>query len=188
MKTVYLLRHAKSSWADESLDDFDRPLAKRGQHAAEAMAAYVARKAITPQQILCSPAKRTRQTLDCVQKVLDASVPTRFEKPIYLASAASLLRRLRRVSDTLDSVMLVGHNPGLEDLTDVLANGGDLAARRLIGHGFTAGALAVIEADVAHWADLGLGCARLKAFIRPKDLSRDATAAAADHDRPSDPL
>lgn len=186
MKTVYLLRHAKSSWVDETLDDFERPLAKRGRHAAEAMAHYVAKKAITPQQILCSPAKRTQQTLECLQDVLGAAVPTRFEKPIYMASAGTLLRRLRRVSDGLESVMLVGHNPGLEQLAGILAHGGDLSAHRLINSGFTAGALAVIEADVEHWADLRQGCGRLKAFIRPKDLILDAGGAADDH--PHDPL
>lgn len=187
MKTVYLFRHAKSSWTDETLDDFDRPLAKRGRRAAEAMAHYVAKKAMTPQQILCSPAKRTRQTLECLQEIIDASVPTRFEKQIYMASAATLLRRLRRASDDLESVMLVGHNPGLEQLAGMLAHGGDLAAHRLVANGFTAGALAVIEADVEHWAELRQGCGRLKAFIRPKDLLRDA-GALHDEGRPHDPL
>ena len=186
MKTVYLLRHAKSSWTDETLDDFDRPLAKRGRRAAEAIAHYVAKKAMTPQQILCSPAKRTRQTLECLQDIIDASVPTRFEKQIYLASAGTLLRRLRRASDDLDSVMLVGHNPGLEQLAGMLAHGGDLAAHRLVANGFTAGALAVIKADVEHWADLRQGCGRLKAFVRPKDLTHDAGNLS--DDRPHDPL
>lgn len=173
MKTVHLLRHAKSSWKEEGLEDFDRPLGKRGRAAAVAIGAHLARESIVPDQILCSSARRTRETLDAIQAAAGAALPARFEKGLYLASAASLLRRLRRLNDTLSSVMLIGHNPGLEQLALALADahGGDPELRRALATKFPTGGLAVIEADVARWADLLPSTGRLVAFTRPRDLT-----------------
>jgi len=181
MKTIYLLRHAKSSWSDATLDDFERPLGKRGRQAAKEMAKYLAKHKIAPDQVLCSSARRTRETLELVQRGLDAAVPVRFEKGVYMAEATGLLRRLRRLNDSLSSVMLVGHNPGLERLALALvapaAGSGNDAAdglRRNLAAKFPAGALAVIEAGIEHWHDLAPATARLTAFVRPKDLEPDA--------------
>ncbi len=171
MKTIYLLRHAKSSWKDATLADFDRPLATRGKLAAEAVAAYIAAHDILPGQILCSPSRRTRETLRIVEKGLPSAVPIRFEKGIYLAEAALLLRRLKRLSDSLSSVMVVGHNPGTEQLALMLTGAGDARARNQLAAKYPTGALAVLSADVEDWGDLRPSCARLESFVRPKDLA-----------------
>ena len=95
MKTIYLLRHAKSSWKDEAVDDFERPLNKRGCAAAAAMGAYLAKQAVVPAQVLCSSAKRTRETWAHLQDAFGSvAVPVRFEKGIYLAEPAVLLRKV----------------------------------------------------------------------------------------------
>ena len=94
------------------LDDFDRPLNKRGRAAAKAMGRYLTEAGIQPSQVFCSSAKRTRETLERVQEGLGAAVPVRFEKGLYMADAPSLLRRMKRLNDSLASVMLIGHNPG----------------------------------------------------------------------------
>jgi phosphohistidine phosphatase len=173
MKTVYLLRHAKSSWADTALDDADRPLSKRGRQTAKRLGRYLLAHGITPAQVLCSPSKRTRETFERLQKSMGTSVAARFEQALYLADAPSLLRRLKRLSDGLPSVMLIGHNPGLERLALLLAPAGEEMARDRLAEKFPTGGLAVVTADINHWQELRPGSAYLTAFIRPRDLEVD---------------
>ena len=170
MKTVYLLRHAKSSWKDDGLDDIDRPLSKRGRAAAKAMRRYLAEKKLLPAQVLCSPARRTRDTLAVVQGAFATAVPIRFEKGIYMAEPQTLLRRLKRLGDSLGSVMIVGHNPGLQQLALILSEGRDSEARRDLAVKFPTCALAVIGSDTGHWSELEIGGASLEAFVRARDL------------------
>ncbi len=170
MKTLYLLRHAKSSWKDTAVEDFDRPLNKRGRAAAAAVGTYVAEHRIAPSQVLCSSSSRTRETLERVQDQLAAPVPVRFEKGLYLAEAPALLRRIKRLNDSLASVMLVAHSPGLSHLALLLTADDGQAERQKLNAKFSTGSLAVIEADVTHWADLAPHCGRLVAFVRPRDL------------------
>lgn len=173
MKTIYLLRHAKSSWKAEGAEDIDRPLSKRGRKAAAAMADYLAAQAIAPAQILCSPARRTRQTLERMEEKLDAAIPVRYEKAIYMAEAPALLHRLHRLSDDLPSVMVIGHNPGMERLALMLASDGVQEARDKLAAKYPTGALAVLTSEIEHWRDLAPDSARLAAFVRPKDLAGD---------------
>lgn len=170
LKTIYLLRHAKSSWGDPGVEDIDRRLSKRGRQAAKAMAQYVSRRRIVPGQILCSPARRTRETLQCMEEKLDAAIPIRFEKGIYNAEAPTLLRRLRRLSDALPSVMIIGHNPGMERLALMLIGDGETAARDKLANKYPTGTLAILTAPIYHWRELNPETARLEAFVRPKDL------------------
>ena len=114
MKRLYLLRHAKSSWKDTSLPDHDRPLSGRGRRAAKAIARHLREQDLEPQLVLCSTARRARETLERIQPALGAAT-VEFEHDLYAASADALLERLRRVPDTVASVMLIGHNPGLQD-------------------------------------------------------------------------
>lgn len=170
MKTLYLLRHAKSSWKDASLEDFDRPLNKRGRRAAKALGDHLQRLSISPAQVLCSPSRRTRETLERVQRRLPVALPVRFEQAIYLAEAHTLLGRIHRLSDSLASVMIIGHNPGLEMLARMLTQGGDEAARGKLARKFPTGALATLHADIDSWHDLTPGGAVLDAFVVAADL------------------
>lgn len=174
MKTIYLLRHFKSSWEDKRLKDFDRPLSKRGRQAAELMAGHLARNGIDPAQILCSSSRRTRESLERMHPLFGADVPTRFEKGIYDAKASKLLRKLRRLGDA-DSVMIIGHSPGMEKLAVLLAGSGDKAVRARLARKwkYPTGALTVLTADVENWSELEARCARLVNFVRPKDLASD---------------
>lgn len=171
MKTVFLLRHAKSSWKEIALADIDRPLNKRGTAAAKQMRDHIGREAWLPAQVLCSPAKRTRETLDHILDAFGAAVPVRFEKGIYMAEAQTLLRRLRRLSDSLGSVMVIGHNPGLEHMALMLTDAEDTPLRRDMAGKFPTGALAIIGCAVDHWTDLKPACGQLEVFLRPKDIS-----------------
>ena len=114
MKTILLLRHAKSAWSDPRLDDHDRPLNRRGEQAAKAMADHIARHEPRPELILCSTAMRTRQTLAPLIKLLDAPAPPiALENGLYLASEDVLLAHLQAVADDVATVLLIGHNDGI---------------------------------------------------------------------------
>lgn len=180
MKLLYLLRHAKSSWDDPDLDDFDRPLNKRGRKSAKAMAAFFRDSGLAPETILCSPAKRTRETLKYLTPVLGAA-PVQLDRRIYEASYQTLLLCLAELPSDVGSVLLIGHNPGLERLALYLMSdqGHGPGAARLIDK-YPTGSLAVLSAPAAAWDGLQVGSCRLDDFVRPADL--DAEEAAADLD------
>jgi len=167
MKALYLLRHAKSSWDDPALPDHKRPLAGRGRKAGAAMARHLAEQRIAPQLVLCSTAKRTRQTLDLLAEAI-ADADVRFEDGLYGASATELLERLREVPAEVASVLLVGHNPAIQALALQLAAPGD--ARERVADKFPTGALAVLRWDGGGWSDLTAGDLELTDFVRPRDL------------------
>ena len=167
MKRLYLLRHAKSSWDDSSLPDHDRPLAGRGRRASKAIARHLREEDIKPDLVLCSSARRARETLDRLEKALGAST-VQVEDDLYAASASQLLDRVRRVPDGVESVMLIGHNPGLQELALGLARASatadELAAK------YPTAALATLEFSASSWRELDNGAADLVALVRPRDL------------------
>lgn len=168
-KRLHLLRHAKSSWKEPELADHDRPLAGRGRRAADTMARHMSENAIAPELVLCSTARRARETWERIEPSL-AGTPVRYEPELYGASATTLLERIRGVPDDVASVLLVGHNPAIEVLASELACPSplldDLRAK------FPTGALATLLAPAASWRGLGDDCAELVAFVRPRELER----------------
>jgi phosphohistidine phosphatase len=169
-KTIFLLRHAKSSWDAADAPDFDRPLAPRGREAAAAMAAYMRDRGYRPARVLCSPALRSRETWGLMALKLDPQVPTRYLKGLYLAPPSRLLDYLRRLPDNVDSVLVVGHNPGLQELAVALAADGEPKRVERLSRKFPTAALAVVRIDVGHWREVGPATGTLAAFVRPKDL------------------
>ena len=168
-KQILLLRHAKSSWADPISGDFSRPLNDRGRRSATAMGRQLERLKLRPQMILCSSAKRTRETYDGLGASVDG-VPVEYEDSIYEASVDQLLNVLRGVDDGYDSVMMIGHNPGMEEMAKLLCeNHGNAKALERMAAKFPTGALAVLETDSPSWDELGQGSCQLKAFMRPVD-------------------
>ena len=166
MSRLLLLRHAKSSWDDPSLADRDRPLAPRGHRAAERMADHLRSDIQQPDLVLCSPALRTRETLDRMSDAFgDAEVVV--DDELYGAGGEELLHRLRGIDDRFGTVAMIGHNPGIHDLAIALAGDGD--ERDRMRAKFPTGALAVLGFD-GPWRDLAPGGARLEAFVTPKDL------------------
>ncbi|MCW8836017.1 MAG: histidine phosphatase family protein [Rhodospirillales bacterium] len=178
MKRLFLMRHAKSGWDNPALDDFDRPLNERGREAARAMGAYMARAGHHPAVIFCSSARRTRETMDIILDQLAENPPVHLVDDLYLASARALFGAIHRADDRYRSILLIGHNPGMETLAMDLAspargNGKDASAKRL-AHKFPTGALAVFEANIQKWSAISEGQCALKAFIRPKHLDEDS--------------
>ncbi len=173
MRRIFLLRHAKSGWGDSGAADFDRALSNRGRKAARLMARHLAETDIRPAMILCSAARRTQETFAIIETAMEG-VPNSIEEGLYLASRHDLMTRLRHLDDHLDSVMLIGHNPGMERLADSLCEShGDPAAVAELSRKFPTCTLAVLDTRISHWAELEAGACRLIAFIRPKDLGAD---------------
>jgi phosphohistidine phosphatase len=171
VRTLYLLRHGKSSWDDPSLDDFERPLNGRGRRAARSMAKHLAGAAVTPDLVLCSAAKRTRETLERLGKPLSES-QVLVERGLYAATHQRLLDRLRRVPEDARSVMVIGHNPGLERLARLLCGeDGEPQALGRLQTKYPTGALATLGLKVAGWPELDAGTCRLQAFVKPADLA-----------------
>jgi phosphohistidine phosphatase len=172
VKIILLLRHAKSAWGQPGLDDHERPLNRRGERAAEAMAEHIVHNAPRPDLILCSTAVRTRQTLaPLVHRLATPAPPIALEKGLYLASEGELLVRLRAVPEEARTVLLIGHNEGIGELAAALAGEGDPAALDVLHEKFPTGALATLRLDDAPWRDLAPGTAELTAFVRPRDLA-----------------
>jgi phosphohistidine phosphatase len=168
MHRLFLLRHAKSSWDDAELVDHDRPLAPRGRRAGSLIAEHLAREGITPTLVLCSSARRTRETLDGIVPALGESISVQIERELCAASEQCLLDRLRAVEDGVASLMLIGHNPGVEQLALRLAGGGHKLAA--LGRKYPTGALATLEFS-SRWGDLRPGLAELTDSVTPKQLA-----------------
>jgi phosphohistidine phosphatase len=164
--TLYLLRHAKSSWDDPALADHERPLASRGRRDGKRVAEHLRREKLEPELVLCSSAARTRETLELVRPALgDATVLV--EDELYGASSDGLLARIRQVPDEVASVLVIGHNPGLEELALELASSGDELER--LEEKFPTGALARLEL-AEQWGRVAPGGATLTAYVVPKQL------------------
>jgi phosphohistidine phosphatase len=168
MRTLYLLRHAKSSWSDRTLVDEQRPLAPRGRRDAKRIAEHLVRLGVRPDLILCSSAERTRQTLEPLRAVLGATSMLSLEAELYGASSEELLERIRLVSEEVSSVMLIGHNPGLQDLALALASTGPELAR--LRTKFPTAALATLTLPKTSWRELTEGDAVLASYVVPKQL------------------
>lgn len=170
MKRILLLRHAKSSHDDPQAADFDRPLNQRGQGAAPLMGSHMAARDWLPERVLCSAARRARDTVEGLWRDWPRQPPALVESALYQATAGDLLERLKRLPDGDGSVLVVGHNPAIHQVALDLAGSGDPETYAALRAKFPTAALAVLDAEVDHWGELGPGRAELIAFVRPKDL------------------
>ncbi len=174
MKTLILLRHAKSTWDDPVERDFDRPLNGRGRRAAARIGQWLAGSGLTVgdamfDDVRASPAVRVRQTIEGVEDGLGHPLRAMFEPRIYLASAVTLLDIVQGFPVEAASALLIGHNPGLEDLLLMLTRDAD-PLRGQAEVKYPTATLAVLDLDIAAWRDAAPGCATLREFVRPRDL------------------
>jgi phosphohistidine phosphatase len=169
MANLYLLRHAKSAWDDLSVPDYDRRLARRGSHAIGLMAQHLRAANVAPDLVLCSSARRAVQTLDGIRAAFPEPVSTSIEDQLYAATADELLARLRQLPGSPVSVLLIGHNPGLQELGVVLAGRGNRRMRMQLRGKLPTGALVTLAVPTP-WRDLTPGCARLLGLVTPHDL------------------
>lgn len=171
MKRLTLFRHAKSGWDDPVERDFDRPLNAKGKRAARTMGQYLRDHDLHYDRVAGSPALRVVETLEEMASGLGETIAPAWDKRVYLASAVTLLDVVHDTPDDAQSLLLVGHNPGLEDLILMLVPDrvGD-GARDQVEEKYPTAAIAEIEFDAEHWADVKAGTGRLTRFVRPRDL------------------
>lgn len=168
MKKLYILRHAKSSWDNPVLADFERPLNERGTKTADFMGKFINKNDFSPDLILSSPAIRAKETANIVKKTADIHADVKFEENIYEASPQTLLKILSELNENLQSVMLVGHNPGLEGLIKLLT--GEIQSMPTAG-------LAIVDLKIEKWKEIKLESGDLQKLVRPKT---ELTQFAAD--------
>jgi phosphohistidine phosphatase len=165
-----LLRHAKSDWSRAGLPDRDRPLNARGREAAPMMAAHISDHGLVPQRVIVSSALRTRETWKLMVPTFPRKPETIFERRIYEASPHMILSVIKETPDSIKSLMIVGHNPGLQTLALALVGSGDSALREDLAAKFPTGALAVIDFVTGSWSALRAGTGKLVRFVRPRSL------------------
>ena len=170
MKTLTLLRHAKSGWDDPVARDFDRPLNPKGQRAAAMMGRYMRAEGLEFDHVAASPAARVVETLAHLGAGYGGDLAPAWDQRLYLASAGSLLDIVHELPDAADAVLLTGHNPGLEELVLLLIPEDGAKLRGDVEAKFPTASLAVIRFDADHWADVRPASGTLVRFTRPRDL------------------
>lgn len=163
MKKLLLLRHAKSSWEDTSLPDFERPLNERGQRAAPLIGKFMRERKLQPDLVICSPAKRTRETIALVLEAAGIEPLLRYDERIYEASVGSLVEIVSQIEDDKTEVMLVGHNPGFENLLERLTG----ETERM-----PTAALARIALNAERWREAAANGGELELFVKAKELAK----------------
>lgn len=173
MKRLLLLRHAKAEQST-SRGDHARVLAPRGRRSAPLVAKAMRKSGYIPDMTLCSTAARTRETWALTAPELRAGAPVTFTETLYLAPWQAIMKIACETDDKTDTLMIVGHNPGLEECAAILlqepADDGERKLRTLMAEKYPTGALAVIDCDIPRWRDLAPACGAVTAFIRPRDL------------------
>ncbi len=167
MKTLFILRHAKSSWENPDWADFERPLNSRGLDAARFIGALVYERSLSPQIIVSSPAKRAKQTAVLVKEIAEIPKPIIFDERIYEASPLTLFNLIREFDEKYESVLIVGHNPGFENLVRMLT--GETVS-------MPTAALAKINLGIEKWSEIETDSNKLEILIRPKEEIKKSTA------------
>jgi phosphohistidine phosphatase len=161
MKTLLLLRHAKSSWKDSTVPDHDRPLNGRGRHAAELVRRFLKSRKLRPDYVLSSSAVRTRETVEIIFEGKERAPESCYDDALYLASATKLLEAVSRLEGDWEQVLLVAHNPGIGELFSRLTG---------IEERFPTATLANIALDIEKWSEVARARGKLEWLVTPKQL------------------
>lgn len=170
-RRLLLLRHAKAEPGAPDQDDHERALSARGRRDADRVGAAMAARGLVPEQVLCSSARRTRETLERILPNLPSGLALTFDRQLYLASAEEILARIALVEARIRCVLVVGHNPGIAALAAGLADGGDPDGVARLRRKFPTGALAEIAVGSTRWREIAAAGATLASFLTPRDCS-----------------
>lgn len=173
MRRLMLLRHAKSDWSGK-LADMDRPLNARGAQAAPRVGSYLAAEGLHPAHVMVSPARRTILTWEAVRQHLPEA-EAEIVPSIYESSCGHLLAAVHSAPDAADSLLMIGHNPGLQDLAEHLIGRGPRRARVALGEKFPTAALAIIDFEAEHWSAIAPQTGLLERFVTPRGLAGTET-------------
>lgn len=181
MLRLLLLRHAKSSWDDPSIADFDRPLNLRGRAAAPLMGRHMADHALKPERVICSSARRTRETFAAILPQLGGDFDALVMRAVYDAPDDGYPGIVRRHGGKARTLLLIGHNPAIQTAATTLIGRGNPDLTAQIGDKYPTAGLAVIDFDAPDWASIAAGGGRVVAFFRPREVE------AVDRSAPPDP-
>ena len=173
MKRLITFRHAKSGWDQPALRDFDRALNDKGRRAAVTMGRHMRQLGLRFDHVIASPAVRVAETLDAMFEGYGRRAAPSWDRRAYLASAPTLLEIVHEAPDSAETVLLVGHNPGIEELVLRLSSDAgeeEIRARATVGEKYPTASLAELRFPVDHWRDVREGSGQLARFIRPRDL------------------
>ena len=174
MLRLMLLRHAKSSWTEPGMDDRSRPLSRRGLAAAPVMGAFMRREGLIPELVLCSPARRARDTWKLAGDELKTAPKLLIEDAIYdFGNGGRILDAIHARAGIAKTLLVIGHNPSLERLALRLIGDAKGRAAKEMERKYPTGALAVVDFDKPDWTKIGDGLGRLASFTRPRDLIRE---------------
>jgi phosphohistidine phosphatase len=177
---LLLLRHAKSAWDVAGLADFDRPLAARGRRAATMIGEHLAAHRLIPDRILCSSSRRTRETLIGILPMIPSDLEIRITRDLYEVGSDAYLDCVGALGGSARSLMLIGHNPTMQDTALELIGSGNPALRDEIASKFPTAGLAVIDFDIHKWSELRPRTGRVVAFFRPRELELVGADPVAD--------
>ena len=175
MKTLILMRHAKSAWDAGQISDHNRPLSDRGRETAPAMGQWLKAQKLKPDLVLCSTATRVSETLALLQQNLPPETQVKSLEALYMALPREILTVLAKVKekDKVETLMVIGHNPGIGSLAHWLAGQGDKRALERMKEKFPTGAIAVIDFDISSWRDLDGEQGNLRQFMTPRELAKE---------------
>jgi len=171
MKQLFLLRHAKSSWSSPGMQDAARPLSGRGEAAARLMGGYMARHSLVPERVLCSPARRTRETWAAIAAKWPVDLDVVFDQRLYEATPQTVLSIVRDQDDAARTLLVIGHNPGLQEAAELLIAAGDVELRERLREKFPTAALAVIDFTIDKWNTIHERSGRLDRYISPRSIA-----------------
>ena len=170
MKKLILLRHAKSSWEDPSLEDHARPLNKRGRHASPVIARWLSARGHMPEAVLCSSAVRTRETWERMAEEVPALPRPQVVEGLYHAAPAELLSIAARIPEDAGTAMLIGHQPGLGGFARLLSKGAPRPRCAQAFSHFPTAAAAILALEIPRWADITFGTGEFTDFAKPREL------------------
>lgn len=171
MKHLILMRHAKSSWDHPDLDDHARPLNERGKSGAAAMAGWLGAMKARPDHVIVSDAVRTSQTWDIIRRDMGISPDTEISRDYYLANPMRMMDAIKSAPDDAETIMLIGHQPGMSVLLERLADGSEPVSRQRAYQHFPTAATALLDVPVAAWGDVDFGNCVFARFASPKELA-----------------
>ena len=171
MLRLMLMRHAKSDWSSPGMQDTARPLTERGEKAARLMGGYMARHSLIPQRVLCSPARRTRETWSGIAAQWPTEVEVVFDERLYMATPQALLAIIRSQDARTRTLLVIGHNPGLQETAELLIAAGDVELRERLREKFPTAALSVIDFAVKKWGRIHDHSGRLDRYVTPRSVA-----------------
>jgi phosphohistidine phosphatase len=175
MRRLMLLRHAKSDWSTSGLPDTARPLNARGEAAARLMGGYMARHGLIPHRVLCSTAQRTRDTWAGIAGQWPSGVDIAWEDDLYAAPPQAILSIVRAQDDKAHMLLVIGHNPGLQEAAELLIAAGDITLRERLREKFPTSALAVIDFAVDRWSRIHERSGRLDRYVTPRSIAAETS-------------